>query len=329
MKPSDIERMITIAYATRRPVFLWGPPGCGKSSIVKKVAKKVLKIEMIDLRAIHFDPVDLRGLPKIVGDVVKWIVPSFLPTGGFGILFLDELNAAPPMVQAALYQLILDRRLGDYVLPDGWMIVAAGNRETDRAVTQRMSSALANRFAMHLNVDVDFGEWKDWAFENGVDPDIIAFFSWRPELLFTFDPQRNDKAFSTPRSIEFLSDLIKAGLDPRKDFDPMAGCVGNGVATEVMGFYRIKDSLVDLNEAIENPEKVKLPIDNMAACFAFCGALARKATKKNMASIVKIASRLRGDFGVLLIKDAIKVNKGLAETEAYIEWATANQNVLG
>jgi len=325
---SGLKRAIKIAVKARRPVFVWGGPGCGKSAVIFQVAQELDGYEFKDTRAVHYDPVDFRGIPKVVEEFTKWFAPDFLPKKGKGIWFLDELNAAPQAVQAALYQLILDRKVGDYTLPDGWVIVAAGNRDIDRAITNRMASPLCNRFAGHYELEVDAVEWKQWALANNIVPELVAFFSWRPQLLYGFDPNRTDKAFTTPRTVEFLSDLIKAGLDPEKDYEMMASCIGQGTATELSGFYRIYQSLPDLEEALKNPDTVKLPRENIGAMYALVGALARKASKKTMPAIVALAKRVGSDFGVLLIKDAIAANKSVAETGAYVEWAAENQSVL-
>ena len=150
MKPSRLHNVLTSLMQQRWPAFIWGPPGIGKSSIVRDIAEKA-SLPVIDLRASLLDPTDLRGIPSISNGLATWCPPAFLPRPNQapGLLFLDEINAAPPLVQASLYQLVLDRRIGEYELPPGWWIVAAGNRQQDRAVTFRMSSALVNRF-IHL-----------------------------------------------------------------------------------------------------------------------------------------------------------------------------------
>ncbi len=178
MKPSKIVQSLKSLIHVKQPVFIWGPPGIGKSQVVAQVAREE-NLDLTDVRAVLLDPVDLRGLPHINGNRASWCPPDFLPEQGHGVLFLDELNAAPPLVQAACYQLILDRRLGEYVLAPGWSIVAAGNRDTDRAVTHRMPSALANRFA-HLDFEVDVGEWLVWAQENTISPEVTAFYVSAP-----------------------------------------------------------------------------------------------------------------------------------------------------
>ena len=148
MKPSRVSETIDQLFATRWAIFLWGPPGAGKSSIVREAAGK-RQIPLVDIRAALLDPTDIRGIPAVVGGTAIWCPPSFLPTADSkpGILFLDELSAAPPLVQASLYQLVLDRRVGEYQLPEGWRIIAAGNRAADRSVSYRMPAALANRFS--------------------------------------------------------------------------------------------------------------------------------------------------------------------------------------
>ena len=183
------------------PIYIWGPPGVGKSSIVKQVAVE-RGIGFKDVRMTLLDPTDLRGIPVPKDGLAQWLAPSFLPDkardGEQGILFLDELNAAPPLVQASGYQLVLDRRIGEYELPEGWSIVAAGNRQGDRAVTHRMSSALADRF-VHLNYDVDLADWTEWAIHREdisdastqrIAPMVLGFIQFRPAMLFAFRPDK-------------------------------------------------------------------------------------------------------------------------------------------
>ena len=152
--------------------------------MIRQVADEA-KLPLIDVRASLLDPTDLRGIPTVENGRAVWCPPSFLPTaddGPGGILFFDELSAAPPLVQASLYQLVLDRRVGEYELPDGWRIVAAGNRQEDKSVVFRMPAALANRF-VHLDFEVDYDDWRDWAVARGIHPLVIGFLGLRRELL--------------------------------------------------------------------------------------------------------------------------------------------------
>ena len=169
MKPTRVQEVLDNILKTRWSAFVWGPPGVGKSSIVREIADSK-NWKLLDVRASLLDPTDLRGIPAIEDGKAKWCPPAFLPSGNSkGILFFDELNAAPPLVQASLYQLTLDRRIGEYTLPDGWRIIAAGNRAEDASVTFRMPAALANRF-IHLDYEVDFDDWRAWAIREKVFP---------------------------------------------------------------------------------------------------------------------------------------------------------------
>jgi MoxR-like ATPase len=161
MAPSDLARALEALVPARRPAYVWGSPGVGKSSVVRQAAD-ALGLDLVDLRVTLLDPVDLRGRPRLADDSCVWVPPAFLPRGGAGVLFLDELAQAPPLVQAACLQLTLDRRLGEYALPDGWSVVAAGNRAEDRAGGHRPITPLLNRF-VHLDLEVDAEEWQRWA----------------------------------------------------------------------------------------------------------------------------------------------------------------------
>src|SRR5690606_7736890 len=210
MRPSQLLAIMEREFLSARngqhtPVMLWGPPGVGKSQMVAQVAAR-FSVPVIDIRLSQMEPSDLRGIPFRVGDLVEWAVPAMLPDrerhGPAGILFLDEITSAPPSVSAAAYQLILDRRLGAYQVPEGWAIFAAGNRQGDRGVTYIMPAPLANRFS-HYEVEPSLDDWVTWAYGNGIDERLIAFLRFRPELLFDFDPAHNPVAFPSPRSWEF------------------------------------------------------------------------------------------------------------------------------
>ncbi len=192
--------------------FLWGPPGIGKSTLIRHICKTE-DYDLIDLRLSLLNPVDLRGLPVIDRDnrLAEWFTPAFLPNKKHkkkGILFLDEINLAPLAVQAAAYQLILDKRVGDYTFPSHWRIVAAGNREVDKANVYKLPAPLANRF-VHFTIVPELGSWGHWAKENGVREEVTSFIFARPTHLFQM-PKGNEKAFPSPRSWSFVSELLNA-----------------------------------------------------------------------------------------------------------------------
>lgn len=326
MKPTDVTLALDTLVQTGLPGFLWGSPGIGKSDLVRQTAERH-GLQLIDVRAVLLDPVDLRGLPRINGDnKAHWCAPDFLPTAGAGILFLDELNAAPPLVQAACYQLVLDRKLGEYSLPADWRIVAAGNRETDRAVTSRMPSALANRF-IHISVDTDLQDWVSWALSAGIQTEVIAFLRFRPGLLHAFDPARNDKAFPTPRSWAFVSSILAGNPAEAIRHELLSGTVGEGAATEFVAFLRICHSLPSPDAVLMNPGTAEVPTDP-ATLYALTGALARKASANTMDSLMTYAGRMPAEFSVLLVKDILRSDPQLANTRAYIDWAANHAEVL-
>lgn len=224
--------------------MLWGAPGIGKSSIVAQTAQ-TFELEMIDLRLSQLAPTDLRGLPVADNGVSRWYPPEFLPREGRGILFLDELNLAPPTMQGMAQQLILDRRVGSYVVPDGWFIWAAGNRKEDRASVFDMPAPLANRF-IHLVVEPHFESFKAYALDNTIHEHILAFLSFRPGLLHKLDPQQ--PAWPSPRSWMIANNLYQVGLD-------IAPVVGLGAATEFAAFVTLYRQIPDVKSILQGDGK--------------------------------------------------------------------------
>jgi AAA domain (dynein-related subfamily) len=230
----------------RHAVMIWGPPGVGKSSIVSRVAS-VTDMAVIDVRLSQLAPTDLRGLPVPADGVSRWFPPEFLPTSGNGILFLDELNMAAPTMQGVAQQLILDRRVGSYTLPDGWFVWAAGNRKEDRASVFEMPAPLANRF-VHVEVEPDLESFRKWAMTPSasgvvpIDERITSFLAFRPQLLHSIDAKR--PAWPSPRSWEMASSLLRAGL-------PIAPAVGEGAASEFEGFCSVYALLPALDAILD------------------------------------------------------------------------------
>lgn len=242
MTPSELKAYLDnlIHKDLQISTMIWGPPGIGKSSIVGQVASEC-KFDFIDVRLSQLAPTDLRGLPVAEDGISKWYPPEFLPREGKGILFLDELNMAPPAMQGVAQQLILDRKVGSYVVPSGWFVWAAGNRKEDRAAVFDMPSPLANRF-LHLDVQPDFDSFKGYALEKNLHEQILAFLSFRPTLLHKIDPQQ--PAWASPRSWEMASKLHNAELD-------IAPAVGIAAAAEFMAFTQLYANLPLLTPILE------------------------------------------------------------------------------
>ncbi len=322
MRASEITASLEALIEEKIPTFLWGPPGIGKSSIVKQIADKN-EIGFIDLRLSLMDPTDLKGIPfydKHDHQAV-WASPSFLPTEGSGILFLDELNAAPPSVQASAYQLILDRRVGEYMLPDGWAIVAAGNRESDRGVVYRMSSPLANRF-VHLEMEVHVDDWRDWAYLNGVDERIIAYIGYKNEDLFTFDPTANEKSFATPRSWEFVHGVLRSSMNERLLLDTIGGAVGKELAVRFLSFARVMHRLPDLEKILEEgsgeyPKEVDVLY---ALSTGLVSKLLADQTEERVDNLLRYTLELESEFAVMIVQDLQRAGISMEHSETFGDW---------
>lgn len=324
MKASQITSSLQALLDARQPVFIWGSPGVGKSDVVRQVAESK-KMALKDVRALLLDPVDLRGLPFLSSDgQAKWATPEFLPRDGQGILFLDELNSAAAMVQASCYQLVLDRKLGDYTLPDGWAIVAAGNRDSDRGATTRMPTPLRNRFT-HLQFEVDTQEWCEWAIRSAIRAEVIAFIRFRPELLSAFD--RDANAFPSPRSWAFVSRILCSSPSEEIEHELIAGTVGDAAATEFSAFLATFRNLPNIDAILMNPQCEPVP-ENAAAQFAVAAALSHCATDTNFDRICTYLDRMPKEFNVMCVRDALLRHPAVQHTPAYTKWAVANHHVM-
>ncbi len=346
MRPAQIANVLEREFLSTReghhtPVMLWGPPGVGKSQMVQQVGERH-GVPVIDIRLSQMEPSDLRGIPFRNGERVEWAVPAMLPDaerhGVEGILFLDEITSAPPSVSAAAYQLILDRRLGEYRVPDGWAIFAAGNRQGDRGVTYSMPAPLANRFA-HFEVETNLDDWVSWAYANGIDERVIAFLRFRPELLFDFDPSHNPVAFPSPRSWEFAHRALQKFADSGPLLvNTLQACVGPAAGIELGAFVDNLDNLPDL-DAILRREQVSMPreIDlQYAVASALVGrALRAKNEKPEQANevygaILEFAGRFRErEMGVMLVSDLHRaIGQPIFAVPEFSPWAQAVAEVM-
>ncbi len=337
---SVLEKEFTSAsQGHHTPVMLWGPPGVGKSQMVAQVAERH-GVPIIDIRLSQMEPSDLRGIPFRVGDLVEWAIPAMLPDtkrhGAVGFLFLDEITSAPPSVSAAAYQLILDRRLGLYQVPPGWVIIAAGNRQGDRGVTYTMPAPLANRFS-HFEVDAHLDDWVLWAFRQGIDERVIAFLRFRPELLFDFDPAQNPVAFPTPRSWEYTHRALqKFDEQPSLLLSSLQACVGQAAGIELHAFVENLEHMPDL-EAIVRGEKVAVPKD-IDLQYAVASALVGKAIRAKgsaeeetvLGNILDYAQTFpTREMGVMLVSDLFRaVGDRVFSIPAFARWADTVAEVM-
>ena len=267
-------KTIQKCFAVKRPIFLWGPPGIGKSEVVADITESMGGL-MIDLRLGQMDPTDIRGIPFYNRDSgrMEWAPPVDLPDAELAaqypivVLFMDEMNSAPPAVQAAAYQLVLNRRIGRYVLPDNVVMIAAGNRESDKGVTYRMPTPLANRF-VHVEMRADFAAWQEWAVRNGEHKDVVGYISFAKQDLYDFDAKSVSRSFATPRSWHFVSELLKdEDIDETTATDLIAGTVGEGLAVKFMAHRKISGRLPRPEDILSGKE-TSLDVKEVSAMYS-------------------------------------------------------------
>lgn len=304
-------------------VMLWGPPGVGKSQGIRQLASQLEEatkksVKVTDVRLLLFNPIDLRGIPTANEDktLAVWLKPQIFQMDDsedvINILFLDEISAAPQSVQAAAYQITLDRVVGEHKLPENCIVVAAGNRVTDKSVAYKMPKALSNRL-MHIEVESNFESWKEWAVLNGLHEKVIGFLSFRRNYLMDFDSSSEDMAFATPRSWEMVSNILNyVSDDVDKMYSMIAGLVGCGIAVEFSTWVKVYDELPDIEEIFAG-KMPHLPrnTDAMYALTAAMTAYARehKEDMELIANSIAYADRMPPDFSTVLMRDYMYLEK--------------------
>jgi len=277
--PNGAKASIKHALTKKRPIFLWGPPGIGKSDIVAQICEGFTNSKLIDIRLSLWEPTDIKGIPYFDSNsgTMVWGAPSELPSAEFAaqydhiVLFLDEMNSAAPSVQAAAYQLILNRKVGTYTLPDNVMIVAAGNREADKGVTYRMPAPLANRF-IHLELAVDFNDWFQWSVINNVHTDVVGYLTFAKKDLYDFDPKSPSRSFATPRSWSFVSELLDDNLDDTTTTDLVSGAIGEGLAVKFMAHRKIAGQMPNPSDILSGKVK-ELKTKEISAMYSLTVSL--------------------------------------------------------
>ncbi len=335
MKPSKLYEALHALIGERVPLHIWGACGVGKSQIVAQVATD-LDYDFLDVRAVQLDPVDLRGLPRIAADQTEWAPPRFLPNTGKGILFLDELTSAPQMTQAGCYQLVLDRKLGEYRLPDGWVVIAAGNPASERGVHFAMPRPLRNRF-VHLELEADLDDWCKWAVKACVRPEIIAFLRFKPDLLHTADATSDANAWPTPRSWEMASNVLSgiarrqktALLAGTSEFEAqlLDGTVGQAAASELVAFLRLFRQLPSIDEILLNPATAPVPTETSAQ-IAIATALGRVMTDSSVGRGLTYLDRMPTEMRVMAMRDAGARDTAITHTPEFVRFGVENREVL-
>lgn len=335
MKPSDIKEAITLSLVTAEPLLILGAPGIGKTELTWQSSQdyaaslNLVPVKLANgrftLDGENFDPttqygfielcftqlegIDVRGLPGITADgITAWSIPEFLPTAGHGTLFLDELSAARKDVQVALYQLTGSRCIGKYKLPDGWRIVAAGNRTCDRSIANTLSDALRDRFA-EVTLEPDNKDFLRWLFSNkALNRDIGLFLAFKADRLHTQAQSQAGQVFATPRSWARLARIwthLKTASETVKT-EIAAGIVGEGVACEFIAYCNMKEMLPDIDSILSDPKNATVP-SSPDAQIAVLSALAKEASPQNWQAIWTYAKRLGEEFRVMTVQLALEL----------------------
>ncbi len=331
MTPKALKAALNILIDTGRPAMIWGMPGIGKSDIIAQLAREH-DMELVDKRLAQCDPTELKGfpVPDLKAKTMTFLRDESLPdpkSKSKGILFLDEITQAPQAVQAVAYQLVLDRKLGTYELPPGWIIMAAGNRVTDRSISNQMPAALANRF-IHLDVSSDVDDWLAWAGNEGsVNPLVRGYIKFRPANLCVEKIEPAAKAFPTPRSWAFASKIIdRTANDLSLLHTLLTGTLGEGVAAELVGYIKDNSSIINVDQIMMNPAKAKLP-ETPGATYAVCAALQDYTTPGNIDKVFEYVERLEAEFQSVYVS-SIMAKPDLEDTNAATKWIQKNRAFL-
>ena len=326
MKASAIKQELIDNFKVKLPAFIWGSPGIGKTALINQTTKE-LEIGCVTLITASRDPIDLSGLPGTdkQARTTYWNRPEELPTverdGEYGILFLDELTSAPPLMQTVCYRLVQEGIVGDYQLPPGWVCVAAGNLSTDDAVSFRQSSALASRFG-HYDMTVDVKEWIIWGRANGISEDILAFIWWKPDALLAMDLEEEEHSFPTPRTWEYVNRHYPF-MTPENEFDKVRAFVGQATAIEFNGFMRVIRDLPTIEEILANPTGARVS-DQPDINNATISLLTTHVDHDNLETLMKYCYRLPAEFQATFTYNYCAKDETLAMTQPFVEWAKDN-----
>ena len=307
-------------------VMLWGPPGVGKSQGVKQIAKKISEetrksVRVTDVRLLLFNPVDLRGIPTANSDktLAVWLKPQIFQMDSsddvINILFLDEISAASQSVQAAAYQITLDRTVGEHKLPENCIVIAAGNRVTDRSVAFNMPKALANRLC-HIDISTDEIAWHSWAVKSGVNKLVLGFLEANPDALMRFSPSNEGHAFPTPRSWEMVSNILNNVSQSISEVFPLiVGCVGQEAAAELLNWSEIYQDIPEVSE-IFNGTTTMIPVhpEGLFAVSADIATYVREHhSKDEINNVLTYVSRMPNEFRNRVFADLLQI-KGIRRT---------------
>lgn len=328
MRATNLKSLIKATQPTLRPLCIEGPPGGGKTSVVEQCAKE-LELPVI-VKHLPTMLVEDFGVPDITTTPMDYKVPGWFPdaadpdTPESGILLFDDRNQADASLQKVLANITQARELHGHKLPKGWRVMSTGNRQSDRAGSNRVLSHLRDRESV-VELETHLDDWCSYAMAQGCAQEVVTFIRFRPGLLHDFDPQRD--VSPTPRSwLEGVSPMLPH-LTSETRYEYLTGTIGEGAAAEFTGFLDIVKRLPNPDAILLNPTTSDVPTDP-ATCYALAGALAERATTNNLSKICAYVDRMAPEFSVLTVSMAVRQDPELTETQAFVQWSVKHQEVL-
>ena len=331
MKPSILKSTAAKLIAAREPFLVVGSPGIGKTDIIEEATQEAGCDSLVS-HPVTGDTTDAKGLPwKVDGQNTA----MFLPFGDLAtamratrplVWFLDDLGQAPPLVQASYMQLILARRINDHKLPDCVTFAAATNKKSDKAAVSGILEPVKSRFEI-LTAEVDVDDWCIWGLAHDMPTELLAFARFRPGLWTEFKPTADIVNTPSPRTMARAGRMVKLGFPPEAEMEVLTGAIGEGAAVELMGFLKIFRSMPSLDTIMLNPDSIAVPEDP-ATLYAIAVGLARRATVDNIDRVIKFGRRMPPEYGVVLIKDAVRRDTALQATRGFVQWVMENKDLI-
>lgn len=330
MRPKLVKQCLVVFFTNYQPSLLVGMPGVGKTDLVKQAAEEA-GYELLITHPVVDDPIDYKGLPFVVEGKADFHPIGFLnqlmTTTSPLVVFLDDLGQAPPVVQAAAMQLLLNRAINGKKISDYVVFVAATNRPQDRAGVTQILEPVKSRFLTIMHVDAHVKDWSEWAAANGIRQEVIGCVNFRTGLLEGFEPTADMTNSSTPRTIAHVSQILDMDVPEDAKMDLIGGAAGAGFAREFTAFVEAYNRLPDLQEALADPDSINIPNDPILQ-WAFASSLADHVEPNQVPALCKLVEKLPAEHATLCVKSAIARNFKIARQPAFREWIKNNKRYI-
>lgn len=337
-----IQDLLNLAINDRKYVALRlnGPPGGGKTSVVRQAAEiigrqrkikctakvvRLSEVEQPDVKGYGLPPADNVSSSKMQFSLPFWAW-DVATDGEIGILFLDEFSQCADDLQKVAAQILLERSIGEYTLPPGVIVVAAGNRESDRSGVRKTMAFVQNRL-MDINIEPNKDATVEWMERNGVSPSVISFVEAHPGVVLQDRVPEKPGPFCTPRSITMLGDLI--GTTTMERFTECAyGLIGEGAGAQFVAHLRVIESLPKYSEIVSDPKGAKLPGDRPDACYAIMQIIAHNVSGETAKPAFEYLRRMGKEFQAAGLRSSIRRCPQIVQQKEFAEWLRENRHLL-